>query len=67
MSYGSVYPNLLVKSNVLTLTKPPENPPTLNVGVPKRVGIAKYTYWPSPQDTLNVFCLLLVSVFVASL
>lgn len=63
MSYGSVYPNLLVKSNVLTLIKPPLNPPTDNVGFLKRIGIAKYTCWPSPQDTLNVFHLLFVNVF----
>ena len=52
-------------SKEITLTKPPLNPPTEKVDVPKRVGIAKYTYWPSPQDTLNVFCLLFVNVLVS--
>ena len=42
--------------------KPPVNPPTVKVGVPNLVGIAKNIYCPGPQLTVKLHALLLVKV-----
>ena len=42
-----------MKSIVATKVNPPSNPPTVNLGVPNLVGIAKNMYRSVPQVTVN--------------
>ena len=44
--------------------KPPENPPTVNVGAPKRDGMANHTYLFSVTFTVNLVALEFANDFV---
>ena len=53
ITYGSVYPLAFVNDIDSPDVNPPENPPTVNVGVPKRDGMANHTYLFSVTFTVN--------------